>query len=506
MANNSLSENYDILGSLSLDELYQLPSSTLYRFLSSLRKDRYEPSERIVFYNYGKITDNLLDHLCWAIKYLDISDYFILVISNQLRTVEFLKDKIPVELVNHPEISNQVSDKIFGSQNPYCAHAWAGIHLSPDGTARACCDSKQWIRKPNGELYNINNDSIMEILDSQWMKDFRNSFRNNEKHPNCSSCFSREQVGQESRRTIAPYKLENVYGLIDWEDEGQLMYFGGHLGNLCNFKCRICNESYSSSIANEKLATLPKQDQKTSRYYLANKNSNWVMSDEFWQRLKEEDGIINFEILGGEPFYLKQNIEFVKWLAKSNRGKQSILYFSTNGSSFPLKDYIKDFYRVEVTVSIDNIGEMFELERPGLKWKNIENNVKIMIEHQKNLPNFKLDVCITANIQNIYYLPETLNWIRDIGFNSYYINYVHFPEEMSLNKLTAAAQNLILDKFSTINFDAFQKDTIGVVDFVKNAELSDGTEFCKKMKELDELRNQDFRKTHPDIAKAMGYE
>jgi hypothetical protein len=43
------------------------------------------------------------------------------------------------------------------------------------------------------------------------------------------------------------------------------------------------------------------------------------------------------------------------------------------------------------------------------------------------------------------------------------------------------------------------------IDVINSARLSDGDEFCKYMKNLDHIRNQDFSRTHREIAIAMGY-
>ena len=45
-----------------------------------------------------------------------------------------------------------------------------------------------------------------------------------------------------------------------------------------------------------------------------------------------------------------------------------------------------------------------------------------------------------------------------------------------------------------------------VIRFIENGPGSDGTEFLKRMKQTDEYRGQNFMNTHPEIAKAMGYE
>lgn len=499
-----LMTDYLELGSLHLDDLYDLPSSTLYRFLKPLKKEEYADNERIVFYNYGKINNDVLDHLYQMLLNIDIPEFFILIISNQLSTVDYLKDKIPVQLVNYPEQVSKAKSIHFNTYNNYCAYAWAGIHVFPDGSVRPCCDANEFISKPDGTLYNINESGIDEIINSDWMKNLRHEFRTGVKPSPCSQCFNREKFGLESRRSIAPYKLENIYGKINWEDEGQLMYFGAHLGNVCNLKCRICSENFSSSIANELMSELPAENRKNSSYYKILKASEWVFDPSFWNDLKEKSSTIkNFEILGGEPLILKENNKFVEWLVDTNQSQDVCFYFTTNGTQYPkFLDTVNNFKRMEITVSIDNINERFEYERYGANWNVVENNVKKLIQKQNSGNFLKIDHCITVNIQNAYYLPEIIEWSNSIGFNSYYINYVTIPIELSFNALTSAAKELILTKLTKLNVNS-KLDSI--INAIRASGTSDGAAFYKTMKHLDQLRNQNFSDLYPEIAKAMGY-
>ena len=45
-----------------------------------------------------------------------------------------------------------------------------------------------------------------------------------------------------------------------------------------------------------------------------------------------------------------------------------------------------------------------------------------------------------------------------------------------------------------------------IIKFIENGPGSDGQEFLYRMKQTDAYRKQNFMDTHPEIAKAMGYE
>ena len=501
---------FHILDSCALEELYSQPSSTLSKFLESIKKDSFDNNDRIIFYNFTKIDTNLLDHLYQTLIYVDIPEFFVLVISNQQDTMQYLNNKLNVILVDHP-LSKATSKivPIFNTSQSLCAHAWAGIHLRPNGTAAPCCDSLEVITKPNGIPYNIKLDTIDEFLNSKWMQDLRQSFRSGERSKNCVSCWQREDRGQDSRRTLTPYKLENIYGNINWEDGGQLMYLGGHLGTLCNLKCRICSSEYSSSIANEYLAEITFVNKKNSIHYQTLTDSKWVFEDQFWELVKNNaNRIKNYEFLGGEPFMLNQNSEFLKFLVDNNLSIDTIFYFSTNGTQYPeILDYVDYFKRLELTISIDNIGKRFELERCNAEWATVEGNLTRMIIQREKFKNLKIDLCITVNIQNVLYLSEILSWVRSVNIDSYYFNYVNTPKYLAITNLTDNGKELVINTLTTGKFTTIEQfDIDATIDIIKNSQGSDGVEFVQQMQRFDRLRNQDFSKTHSDIAKAMGYQ
>jgi len=499
---------FQILGSAVLEEYYSKHSASLYQFLKPLVKETYADNERIVFYNYAPLDSELLDHLTKTLEYLNIPEFFVEVISNQKSTQDYLLNRINVQLIDHIESTRPAKViPIFNDKN-MCAHAWAGIHLWPDGTAGPCCESLYKIPKPNGELYNIKNDSINDIINSPWMNQLRDDFRNGVKPKNCEFCWVREDLGQDSRRTLATYRLKNIYGDINWEQEGQLMYLGGHLGSLCNLKCRICDSRFSSSIANEKLLELPIESRKGSLYYERLKTSEWVFETAFWDELKQHSSVIkSYELLGGEPFLLKETLSYMQYLIDNNLSQDTVFYFSSNGTQYPkVLELADQFKTIEITLSIDNVGDRYELERCNAKWDEVEQNVQRMVNLRERVKNLKIFLCVTVNIQNVLYLPELLAWSRTIKFDSFYLNYVHRPQYLSITAMTPSAKDLVIKQLESADLtDSERIEVDAVISAIKSSDGSDGKEFCKVMKRFDLSRNQNFAVTHADIAKTMGY-
>ena len=167
-----------------------------------------------------------------------------------------------------------------------------------------------------------------------------------------------------------------------------------------------------------------------------------------------------------------------------------------------------EFGRVDIAFSIDNVGDRFEYERYGAKW--VEANQIIDDVHfaqSVDTPNITTQLCFTINIQNVYYLDELLAWAEEKEFGSVYFNMLHSPERMSVQYMTAAAKELVLNKLKSTFWttDKYQQEIDNVITFIENGPGSDGTEFCRQMKQTDAYRKQNFMDTHPEIAQTMGY-
>jgi MoaA/NifB/PqqE/SkfB family radical SAM enzyme len=496
-----LEKKYNIECYISIEDLEQRPSSTLYQTLVSFVRDPYEPDYRFVFFNFAPIHKKTLEHISQTIAYLDISPSFILVMTNQITTVEYFSKRsepITTETVSVPE-STAIADPVPRfDDGSLCAYAWAGVHVYTDGKVRPCCDFSESITDDLGQPYNIKSTSLNEIASSSYMKSLREEFTKGRLPSGCSNCKKIESAGGASRRQLSKYKLKNLYGLIDWEsDQSTIRYVGGHTGNLCNLKCRICSPNFSSSIAIEEL----KGNQSVHQIL---KDTRWTKnSDKFWKELKTlVPTACSFEFLGGEPLMLKENIDFMQYLVDTGHSKNSIFEFVTNGTRYEkILDDADQFYRLAITVSIDDINERFELERFGADWLEVESNVDRYISVRDKSQSLILGINTTVSIQNVFYLPELLSWLDQKQIDHHHFNVLNFPAHLSVQNLTPTAKNLVLKKLKSCNDNRLDM----IINFVEQSITSDGKEFCLFMKNKDQLRNENFAISHPEIAEAMGY-
>ena len=391
-----------------------------------------------------------------------------------------------------------------------CILPWISIETSPIGSARPCCLADDEITKPNGEKYNLLENSLSEIYHSEYMQNLRQQFLNGEKPATCRRCWDEEAVGRTSKRINSRIRLKEYYDNIDWSntDPDQLWFIDLKLGNICNLKCRICGSWSSSKWAREELDYVPKEHRKDHIANIWMKKGAWPRESEvFWDNLQALlPNIKYFEFTGGEPFLIKEHFELLEYAVKHGYAKNIEIHYNTNGTVFPEKHHLwSHFKHVEVAFSIDNTEERFEYERYGALWAEVQENLSRFTAMCSN--KFTIQLCLTINVQNVYYLPEICDWIDTQTFNHVYFNMLHDPWHMCISRMTPQAQELVIDRLTTHEFSPkYRAEVLRIVQFIRNGEGSNGQEFFQKMQITDDYRRQSFLDTHTEIARAMGYE
>lgn len=386
-----------------------------------------------------------------------------------------------------------------------CMLPWVSIETSPIGTARPCCLAKDEI--PG---YNLRENTLEEIYHSDYMRDLRQEFLDGKKPATCQRCWDEEAAGRTSKRMNSRVRLKEYYDQIDWNNlnPDQLWFIDLKLGNICNLKCRICGSWSSSKWAKEEIDYVPGINRKEHLAYKFLTDGAWPRENpQFWDNLKTLLPNIKYlEFTGGEPFLIEQHFDLLRYAVEHDYAKNIEIHYNTNGTVFPDSYELWNHFRhVEVAFSIDNTDLRFEYERYGAKWVEVQDNLQRFNSMRNN--KFSTQLCLTVNIQNVFYLPEICHWINQQHFDHIYFNMLHDPWHMCVSKMTSNAQELVIDKLSNGLLDPkYRAEILRIVKFIQNGEGSDGQEFVNKMKLADEYRNQSFLTTHTEIAKAMGYE
>ena len=206
---------------------------------------------------------------------------------------------------------------------------------------------------------------------------------------------------------------------------------------------------------------------------------------------------------------IKEHFELLQYAVDQGYANNIDIHYNTNGTQWPdAHELWSHFKRVDIAFSIDNVGERFEYERYGAKWTEVEENIRRFHKlRDRNIRKITTQVCMTINAQNVYYLEELCDWVNTQTFNDHYFNMLHDPKHMCIDGLTPVAKRIVIEKLLNGNFMPKHKaEIMRIVKFIENGAGTNGEEFVFKMQQTDRYRKESFLDTHPEIAKAMGYE
>jgi organic radical activating enzyme len=391
---------------------------------------------------------------------------------------------------------------------------WISIETSPIGTARPCCLAIDEITDDTGRKYDLNKTDLQTIYNSTYMQKLRQQFRAGEKPETCNRCWQEEDAGRASKRIYSKIRLKEFVDKVDYANDtpDQLWFVDLKLGNICNLKCRICGSWSSSRWAQEEIDYIPElKNKKDHLAYKFLQQGAWPRKTQtFWNNLRELlPNIKYFEFTGGEPFMIQEHFDLLQYAVDQGHAQNIDIHYNTNGTQWPdAHELWKHFKRVDIAFSIDNVEQRFEYERYGAKWNEVTENIKNFHDlRDQYRGKITTQACMTINIQNVYYLEDLCAWINTQTFDDHYFNMLHDPKHMCVDNLTEAAKQIVVEKLKAGTFTPRHRaEILRIIKFIENGAGSDGEEFVFKMKKTDQYRKQSFEDTHPEIARAMGYD
>ena len=384
----------------------------------------------------------------------------------------------------------------------FCVLPFVSIEADPMGKCKVCCLSYETI--PDIDL---KTNTLTEAFNSSYMVALRQSFLDGEKPANCNRCWAEEDSGRTSKRMHSISRLRQIVGdkKFTSSSDGSLVFLDLKLGNICNLKCRICGSFSSSKWAQEEIDI--HTSNTTARENL--EKGRWPReARRFWSDLTEL--LANskyFEFTGGEPFLIDEHFTLLEIAVEMGYAKDIEIHYNTNLTTFPKRglEIWPHFKLVEIAVSVDDIGPRFEYQRYGSNWDKAMDNLQRLYDLRNTNTNIKLQLCMTSNVQNFYYIDEMCEWIAQQRFDYVYFNVLHDAWHFSISRLNAATKELIYNKHKDYS-GPYANEVKNLLEFMMQGEDSDCTKLVEQLKNSDIQRNQKFSDHHSEIAAAIGYE
>ena len=394
----------------------------------------------------------------------------------------------------------------------FCVLPWISLETSPIGTVRPCCLAEEEIVDDNGNKFDLNTASFVNIQNSQYMQNLRQDFLNAQQPSACRKCWREERAGRTSKRMHTLDRLKHMLPDQTWTaDAKPLMFLDLKLGNICNLKCRICGSWSSSQFAVEELANLgPTEDRKTNHHYQMLKQGAWPRENPtFWSEIDQVvDQIRYIEFTGGEPFMIQEHFDMLQRLVDRGIAHNIEIHYNTNGTQYPedADEIWKHFKLVEIAFSIDDIGERFEYQRTNAVWAEVCRNLGWFRTLREHYSNIRLQVCSTVNVFNVVYLEELAQWIDQQAFDFVYWNMMHEAYYFSISTLPADAKVAIATQLQqAVVDDRTRQEFAQIIDFMNRGVSLDGNILRMKIADLDRRRNQDLSVVESEFAKLINY-
>jgi radical SAM protein with 4Fe4S-binding SPASM domain len=383
----------------------------------------------------------------------------------------------------------------------FCILPWIHIYANPDGSVLPCC-----IGDHHNHLGNVQSQTIEEVWNDEKYRTMRKKMLTGEKCDECSACYKIEESEATSPRQLHIDKFKKYIPLtaatnFDGSVDMNLRYFDIRWSNICNFKCRSCSSTYSSSWATEDNTV--GHDKKV--FIFSGGNNNDDLYNQFLPHFKN---IEEFYFAGGEPLLTDKHYDILEYLISI--GKTNVkLQYNTNLSNLKYKDKSiislwKKFSNVRVYASLDSWGDRAEYIREGTDWKIIEYNFRLI---KRQLPHVQLYTTTVVSSLNVSTLPEFFTYIlesklfkiKDFKPSLYILQTPHF---YSFSMLNNELKSTIINKLSKAKFSAnIDKQLQNVILSLKNSTYNEPSlqEFKRVTADLDTIRNRNFLKTFPEL-------
>ena len=357
-----------------------------------------------------------------------------------------------------------------------CKFIKHGIALSYNQVVKPCCE---WKIDPDWRQQN----HITKIDLSTWHRSTQmiknQSLLENDQWP--VACFKCDQYESQGRgdsirgngnRAYANYKNNDITLEI-------------RPGNVCNFACQTCWPAASSRVA--------EFHSRAGLIDIKSLDSNSF--DNFDFLLPVAGRLRDVILLGGEPFYDKSCLKFLKW---ANENLTANITMFTNGSNIDF-DFLKSYPgRLTLVFSLDAVGRPAEYIRFGTNWVEVMKNYLAV----KEFPNIEVRVNITCSVYNYLYIEEIIeflcnDWPSVVSFgtpNDSYLLESAIPvddrQEM-INSLERA-----INTINNTNIESGQKSnainalTSNVTNLkTKNWVKSDYQQLCNFVSRMDQVKN-----------------
>ena len=296
----------------------------------------------------------------------------------------------------------------------YCAAPFNSVRV--DAT-----DNSQSVYRPCCMYQNKQTHSnILEYIHSVELQELKQQFLTQTQLPTgCQACEHQEQQKQVSWRQ----HFNNKFG-----NQKQITQLEVFPGNVCNLKCFMCSENYSTALGAER-----------TRLNFIDHYQEIDNVDACMDSIRNLPDLTDISFIGGEFFLTKKNLEILDLVIEKQLGVRVV----TNGTVL-LPEHmsrLQQISRLELQVSIDGIYDSYEFMRYPAVWTNVEKNIELI---RTTLKHAQINFNFVVQPLNVQYMIPTVDYANKLMIPIRLTNLVD-PSWLTWNILTAQEKTTLID-------------------------------------------------------------
>jgi sulfatase maturation enzyme AslB (radical SAM superfamily) len=330
---------------------------------------------------------------------------------------------------------------------PFCMLPWYHQVINPDGGVKPCC---VWQGSIKGY-------DTLNFFSGEFMNGLRDSFKKGIPHSECQYCIYAESTNSTSIRLTGFETAKKLN--VDVDGPLTLLSQDVGLSNVCNLKCRMCNQRKSTKWIADEVAMGAKS--------VGLLESNWALSEE------QVKTINRLRFPGGEPLMHQDIIcaELTK-LKDMNRLQFLDLHFTTNMTvefTVELINLIAQTSRTTVGCSVDGVSEMNDYIRSDSKWEDVVRNVNTLADINRKYNHVIFGFNPVYNIFNANEFDRLVEW--GSAYSTWIIPSMQSrPDFQDARNLPDDYKLEIIDRYNTCkkNYPNFENKFNAVINHLRN--------------------------------------
>lgn len=370
-----------------------------------------------------------------------------------------------------------------------------------DGRSLPCCSNHDYsfgnIKKTNWK--NVYSNENIQLIN------FRKQMLTGPTLPeSClTSCGIPEKSGLTTLRMYSNKRFFHLMNNIN-ESYNNIHYYDIRLSSLCNLKCRPCDATSSSRIAEEK-----------NFQNIVNKpfDSLTDVIDFFKSGINTVEEIY---FCGGEPLLMAEHYQILDLLIENNKADTITLKYNTNCTVLGFKnnnvvsDYWSKFKNVRVDASVDAIGDSLSIIRHGSVWQEVLSNLKFIKKHANHVILSITPIVYNLNVLRIKELHLALIAESVITVNDIYFGILKGPGHYCITSMPKRYKQIVTDNWKeykehikSLNGDERLLNNIqSVIEYMNsNDTFSENRmiELKQEIDKLDKIRGEDTISVIPEV-------